>query len=91
MPHDTTYKNILEPQLPLSWILTTPKLIADLSTEYDFGVSDIDGQYGYSIADFKHIKISDYTTVSNPYPKIITLEDTRYYGTTTIVLDLTWE
>lgn len=89
--NSTTYKNVEKSQLPLTWTLTTPKLITDLSKEYDFSLAEMDGDGGNNIADFNNIKMSDYTTGTNPYPKTITLKDVVYHGTNTIVLDVTWQ
>lgn len=86
------YKDILKTQLPLSWTLTTPKLITNFSEEYVFSIVDIDGISGYSIGGDVYAKMTDYTTGPNAYPKTITLQYNADSPSrrVTFVIDLTW-
>lgn len=86
------FNNILKSQLPLSWTLETPKLFSDLSKEYNLSISEIDGQLGNTIGADISLKMSDYITGSNPYPKTITLMSSgeNISNKVTFILELTW-
>ncbi|MNR50214.1 hypothetical protein D3C85_1697010 [compost metagenome] len=73
----------------------TPKVITDLSKEYDVSLTESDGNFGNDIANIT-FKMIDYTTGSNAYPKTITLKysvknSSNTDDITTIVLDVIWQ
>ncbi|MET3021824.1 PKD domain-containing protein [Flavobacterium hydatis] len=92
------FKNISKTQLPFTWTLTEPKVIKDLSIEYEFSISKIEGAFGNTIGGSMFAIMKDYTTGANAYPKTITLNyipnnpipflDSQ---NVTLILDVTWQ
>ncbi|MBW1655513.1 PKD domain-containing protein [Flavobacterium quisquiliarum] len=90
----SVFKNISKTQLPLSWTLSSPKVITDLSKEYEFSISRIEGLFGYRIGGHMFAKMIDYTTGTNKYPNTITLEyndPSVPNQKVTFILDINWQ
>ncbi|OUL62728.1 MULTISPECIES: PKD domain-containing protein [unclassified Flavobacterium] len=92
------FKNISKTQLPFSWTLTEPKVIKDLSLEYEFSISKIEGWSGNTIGGSMFAIMKDYTTGVNAYPKTITLNYVPNNPipflesqNVTLILDVTWQ